>query len=199
MRARELMSHPVVTVMPDTPVKEVAALLVSRCINAVPVIDAQGGLVGIVSEADLVSLETMPDPRRHAIPTGNGDGPIPVTARDVMTADVVAAPGDADVAEIARTMVDRHIKQIPILSDGHVVGIVARRDLLRVLAREDEEIRAELQDLLDEELFALGRFHGEVSRGVVTLHGPGEDRGRRLASMLARSVPGVVAVRFAGD
>ena len=63
MRAREVMSSPVVTVPPDAPLKEVAAILVERGINAVPVVDGEGRLVGIVSEADLLPLEAAPGPR----------------------------------------------------------------------------------------------------------------------------------------
>jgi CBS domain-containing protein len=68
MRAKDIMTTPVVTITSGRPVKEVAGLLVERGISAVPVVDERGALVGIVSEADLVPLETTPDPRSRARP-----------------------------------------------------------------------------------------------------------------------------------
>jgi len=104
---------------------------------------------------------------------------------------------DADVAEVARLMIEHRLKTIPIVRDGTVIGIVARRDVLRVLSRRDEEIHVELADLLSEEIEMIGRYRAEVAGGVVTLHGPRDRVGRRLAELLARSVPGVIEVRFA--
>lgn len=188
------MSQPVITVAPGTPLKEVAAILVGHGISAAPVVTESGELVGIVSESDLLHLEA-PDPRRHIAPQPPGGAPLR-TAADAMTREVVALPEDADVAEVARAMLDRGVKRIPILSAGRITGIVSRRDILKVLARSDGEIRDELQELLDDEVEILGRFESRVSEGIVTLRGPRERAGRRLAELLARSVPGVVAVRF---
>jgi len=199
MRAAEIMTTGVVTVRPSTHVKDVAALLVARGINAAPVVDEHGELVGIVSEADLVMLEGQPDPLRHAIPAADlgGRKDAPRTAGQVMTRRVVALPEDSDVAEVARLMLERRIKQIPIVSGNRVVGIVSRRDILKVLARSDTDIHVELEDLLDDEIRMIGRFRAEVSDGVVTLRGPDDAESRRLVELLARSVPGVIAVRFA--
>ena len=200
MRADEIMTKDVVTVAPGATVKDVARLLVARGINAVPVVDARGQMVGIVSERDLIPLETQEDPRRHARPLGNGDAPgaaVPHTVAEVMTRDVVALPEDADVADVARMMIGHRIKQIPIVQGDRVLGIVARRDVLKLLARADTDIHLELEDLLDEEIQAIGRYRAEVAGGVVTLRGPADSNSRRLATALARSVPGVIAVRFA--
>ncbi len=199
MRAAEIMTTGVVTVHPSTHVKDVAALLVARGINAAPVVDERGELVGIVSEADLVMLEARPDPLRHAIPVRDlgRKSDAPRTAGQVMTRQVIALPEDADVAEVARLMLERRIKQIPIVSGNRVVGIVSRRDILKVLARSDTDIHVELEDLLDDEIRMIGRFRAEVSDGVVTLRGPADADSRRLVELLARSVPGVIAVRFA--
>ncbi len=196
MRAREIMSSPVVTVAPDTTVKEAAALLVRHRINALPVVDAAGELAGIVSEGDLIALERTPDPRRHEIPSRESARPVPTTVAEVMTRSVVATHEEADPAEIAKVMLERRVKQLPILRDGRVVGIVARRDLLRVLARPDDEIERELQDLLDGEIEMVGRFTARVGGGVVNLSGPHDRSDRHLAEVLSRGVPGVIAVRF---
>ncbi len=197
MRARDVMTSPVITVRATTPVKEVARTLVEHEISAVPVVDEEEHLIGIVSEADLVTLETQPDPRAQAIPVVTHRLHLPGTAADVMTRDVVAEREDADVAEVARLMIEHRLKTIPIVRDGTVIGIVARRDVLRVLSRRDEEIHVELADLLSEEIEMIGRYRAEVAGGVVTLHGPRDRVGRRLAELLARSVPGVIEVRFA--
>jgi CBS domain-containing protein len=195
VRVRDVMSSPVVTVPPDMRLKEVADLLVGHGITAVPVVD-HGDLVGIVSEADLVSLQLAPDPRAYlaALPEPATD--LPRTAAEVMTQEVVALPADADLAEAARLMLERRIKSIPIVQRRQVVGIVARRDLLEVLARSDEGIAAALEALLADELGPPSRYRVAVRDGMVRLTGSTDPTSRLLAARLARSVPGVLEVRF---
>jgi CBS domain-containing protein len=134
VRVREVMSSPVVTVPPGLPLKEVAKVLVTRAISAVPVVDA-GELVGILSEADLVPLELAPDPRAHLAPVPEASQAAPRIASQAMTRDVIALPEEADVADAGRLLLELGIKSIPVLRGHRVVGIVARRDLLEVLAR----------------------------------------------------------------
>src|SRR4029450_3203730 len=100
VRVREVMSSPVVTVPPDMPLKEVAKLLVTRAISAVPVMDA-GELVGLLSEADLVPLELVPDPRAHLAPLPEASQPAFRLASEAMTREVIALPEEADVADAA--------------------------------------------------------------------------------------------------
>lgn len=121
----------------------------------------------------------------------------PRTAAEVMTSDVIALSAEAGVAEVARVMVERAVKHVPIVSAGRLVGMVARRDVLRVLARKDELIASDLETLFGHEALVLGPISVDVSDGIVTLDGPRDPRDRRLAQVLTRSVPGVVAVRFA--
>src|SRR5262245_27352518 len=197
MRVREIMSSPVVTVTVDTTVKQAAALLVERGFNALPVVDGDE-LVGIVTEADLVPLESVPDPRRHLAPLDPGEGRLPRLVGEVMTREVITLPPGVDAAEAARMMGSSDLRSIPVTADRRVVGIVTRRDLVRVLARTDEEIARELAALLAEELPG-GPVGLEVADGVVTLSfagtlDPGE---RRVAELLARTVPGVLRVRSA--
>jgi CBS domain-containing protein len=196
MRAKDIMTTPVITVAPTTPLKDVANTLIHRQINAVPVVNEANELIGMVSEADLVELETTPDPRSQVLPLRHRNKPFPRTAGEVMTTKVVALPEEADTSQIARLMLEKRIRQIPIVSGTHVTGIVARRDLLKVLARSDTEIRYEVLDLLEDEILMLGRFGAEVSGGVVTLRGSTDRPGRRLAELLTRSVPGVLEVEF---
>jgi CBS domain-containing protein len=194
---KELMSSPVVTVPPELPVKQVAALLVERCISAVPVLDARGQLVGIVSEADLVPLQAAPQRSRRFPHPDRLLEFLPDTAGEAMTQHVVALPEDATVAEAASLMVERAVKRIPIVRDGRVTGIISHRDLLRALARPDAAIRAEVEELLDERVLQLGEVRVAVLGGVAHLSGPPDRGGQRLAEVLVRSVPGTVGVTFA--
>ena len=194
MRVREVMSSPVVCVPPDMPVKEVAELLVRDGISAVPVVE-DGELVGIVSEADLVPLELAPDPRAHLLPPAELPGQLPKVAGEAMTREVVALAEDADLAEAGRLMLERGIRSIPILQGRRVVGIGARRDLLAVLARRDQDIGRELAGLLAAELGEPSPYRATVQDGNVELRGPSDPTSRRRASLLAREVPGVLEVR----
>jgi CBS-domain-containing membrane protein len=195
VRVREVMSSPVVCVPPDMGLKEVADLLVRDGISAVPVVEG-GELVGILSEADLVPLELAPDPRAHLIPPADPPGHLPKLAAEAMTREVVALPEDADLAEAGRLLLERRIKSIPVVRGRRVVGIVARRDLLAVLARSDQDIARELEGLLASELGAPNPYQVTVEDGSVELRGPSDPTSRRLARLLAREVPGVVEVRF---
>jgi CBS domain-containing protein len=195
VRVREAMSSPVVCVPPDLPLKEVANLLVNHRISAVPVVD-HGELVGIISEADLVPLELAPDPEAHLTPPANLPGQLPKVAGEAMTREVIALAEDADLAEAGRLLLERRIKSIPVVRGRRVVGIVARRDLLAVLARRDQDIARELEALLASELGAPSPYRVTVEDGSVTLTGPTDPTSRRLAGLLAREVPGVLEVRF---
>jgi CBS domain-containing protein len=192
MRTRDIMTSPVVTVTPDTSLKDVAALLVERAVNALPVVDGDGRLCGIVSEADLLALEA-------AAPGASGARPAaPHSAREVMSQSVYTVAEDTDAAAAARMMLRHGLKSVPVVAgDDRVVGIVARRDLLRLVARGDEDVRADLERRLEEELELLRRVRIEVADGVVTVAGAG-DLGRQLVIALAGTVPGVVEVR-SGD
>jgi CBS domain-containing protein len=195
VRVRDVMSSPVVTVPPGMRLKDVADLLVRHGISAVPVVD-NGELVGIVSEADLIPLELAPDPRAHLIAPADPPVHLPKVAAEAMTQVVVALPEDADAAEAGRLMLERRIKSIPVVRGRRVVGIVARRDLLKVLARSDEDIAGDLELLLAAELGAPSPYRTRVRDGIVELTGPTDPTSRRLASLLARGVRGVVEVRF---
>lgn len=197
MRAKDIMTTPAVVVSPAMHLKDVARLFVERDISAAPVVDEEGDLIGIVSEQDLLTMQA-PDPRRHALVAGERLAS-PGAVSEVMKRHVISLPESADVATVARVMLEEKVKRIPIVSGLRVVGIVSRRDILKVLARSDEEIRQELQEFLSEEIEALGMYQAEVREGIVTLRGSRDERDRRLARLVAQSVAGVVAVDFADD
>jgi CBS domain-containing protein len=187
MRTCDVMSSPVVSMPPDAPLKDVAATLVEHGINAVPVVDATDRLIGIVSEADLLSLET-----------GLGRGPAgagPRTAGEVMRQSVYTLTGDTDVTAAARLMLRHRLKSVPVVAGERVVGMVARRDLLRLIARSDHDIQADLDRRLKEEVEVLQRLALDVAGGVVTIDAAAGSLARQLLEGLARTVPGVVEVR----
>ena len=96
-----------------------------------------------------------------------------------------------------RRLLRHRLKSVPVVDGDRVVGIVARRDLLRLVARGDDDVRADLQGRLEREVELLRRLRIEVADGVVTVTGPG-DLARKLVVALARTVPGVVEVRSGG-
>ncbi|GAA2552819.1 CBS domain-containing protein [Pseudonocardia hydrocarbonoxydans] len=128
MQARDVMTSPVITLRPDTPVRAAAALLISHGFTASPVVDADGRLLGIVTEADLM--------RGRIVREGGAvtDAPEPAVAA-VMSGDpVTAGPGD-DLADVVATMLEHGFRSLPVVRGTDLVGILSRRDVLRCVAR----------------------------------------------------------------
>jgi CBS domain-containing protein len=113
-----------------------------------------------------------------------------------MIRDVLALSEDADTAMIAIEMLHGNVKHIPIVREGKVVGIVSRHDLVRLLTRPDAEIEADLRELLDRERLWAEPVGVSVTGGVAEVRGPADAQARRLIEVLARTVPGVIEVRF---
>jgi CBS domain-containing protein len=130
MLARDVMSSPVITLRPDVPAHAAAALLVSHGFTAAPVVDGEHRVVGIATEADLV--------RGRIVPEGwtVDEQPEP-TVVEVMTPSPTVMPPDADLADVVALMLDLGIRSIPIVDDGVLVGVVSRRDVLRVVANRE--------------------------------------------------------------
>lgn len=190
------MSSPVITVRPETPVKVAARLLVDNEISAMPVLDSKGRLVGIVSEADLMQMQTRPDPRSQATPVAPSAGTAPRTVAEVMTHAVLTLQVDNEVSQAARTMLEAGIKRMPVLRRNRLVGVVSRRDLMRVIARSDESMRAEIVKRLRELGIAAAERNVVVEQGAVTIGLAVDDRERSLVETTALTVPGVLEVRF---
>jgi CBS domain-containing protein len=196
MRVKDVMTTPVVTIRADASPKEAAALLREREIGALPVVDEHDDLIGMISETDLIRLGTEGDPRRHLLPLPRRyPAKTAATVAELMTAPVLTVNEDTDVASAARLMLERDVRQLAVVSAGHVVGIIARRDLIKVLARDDEQIKAELEELFNGETL-VDHYTIEVHEGVATLDGSADSADRRLARILARGVPGVIEVVF---
>jgi CBS domain-containing protein len=198
MRALEIMTRPVFTAHPWTPVQEAAAILTKHAITALPVLDAEHRLVGMVSEGDLLWHRVPADPDVHLSrrPDDAVTDP-PGTVGDVMTTAVVTMPTGASTADLAEAMLQYDVRSIPIVDGPAVVGIVSRRDLLRTLVRNDDVIAADVREALDAYAGGEQRWHADVADGVVTVSGPFTDQAEvAVVRILAKSVGGVLAVHL---
>jgi CBS domain-containing protein len=139
MRASDLMTTPVRTVHPWTTVSEAAAILTQHEITAMPVLDADERLIGIVSEGDLLWHRVPASPEAHLWrrPDDRVQDP-PGMVGDAMSTTVVALSPNTDAAGIAETLLNNDIRSVPIVEGATVVGIVSRRDLLRSLVSRKE-------------------------------------------------------------
>lgn len=182
MRVKDIMTVRVFTVGPETPVKEVASLLIERRMSGVPVVDG-AEVVGIVSESDILPLHEEKPAR-------------PVrTAADVMTAPVITLTEEATVTEAARVMERHRVKRAPVLRDGVLVGIITRGDLLRPYLRTDSEILAAVEDAVVAQGLSPRVIRAGASEGVVTLEGSvSAERDRAILLRLIRSLDGVIDV-----
>ena len=155
MKVRDIMSSPVVTVREDTPMLEVARLMVERRIGGVPVVRRDGRLVGIVTESVFAAAEgpvpfsllRLPQVFGHWLSRDNlervYDEARATKAADVMTRSVATAMEDEPVEAAARKMCEAKVHRLPVLRDGVPVGMVARHDLLRVMLRLSSDPSAE--------------------------------------------------------
>ncbi len=191
------MSQPVITVRPETGIKTAAALLVEHGISALPVVDSTGRLVGIISEADLISIEARPDPRSQATPLAPTAGSTPRHVAEIMTRDVVVVSAHSEVAQAARTMLSSDVKRVPVMRGRRLVGIVSRRDLVKVIARADEQIERKINSLLAELGLTTAGATVKVTDGVATVPVDYQGDTRRLVESAVLQVAGVLEVRFA--
>lgn len=193
MLVREVMSSPVYTVLPSTTIKQALQTLDAHKITAMPVVDEHGRPIGVVSEVDLLWGALRADQRRHEIPTSE-DAALPSVVAQVMNHHPVTVEPDSDLATAVDLMMTTAIKSIPVVQHGRVIGIVSRRDVVHALARTDEEIRAEVGELLRA---VADDWTVEVVDGQVEVDGPETDSQVRLATALASTVTGVVRVDIA--
>ncbi|MHC6630177.1 CBS domain-containing protein [Streptomyces globosus] len=199
----DVMTTEVVAVTPDTGFKDIAAAMRRWKVTALPVVEGEGRVVGVVSEADLLPKEEFHEHRpgmieqmRRLADTAKAGS---VTAGELMTSPAVTVGPDATLPGAARLMAVRHVKRLPVVDGGGTLrGIVSRSDLLKVFLRPDEELAAEIRRTFVERLFPLshGAVGVTVEHGVATLTGPVRDeRLIPVAERLAHAVEGVVDVR----
>jgi CBS domain-containing protein len=191
MQARDIMTRPVITFRPETPVRHAAAVLTRKQITAAPVVNAEDELVGMVSEADLIVDRFPPDPRSR-LRREDSEATPPQTVGEVMTTTVIAMSGSADAADLAHAMVEYDVRSIPVVTGSAVVGIVSRRDLLKTLVRDDDVVRAEVMSRIETYTGGQTGWEVEVHDGQVHLGGNVDDDAEaRVLLILARTVPGV--------
>jgi CBS domain-containing protein len=208
MKVGEIMKRSVVTVRPETSLRDVAGLLVEHGISGVPVVGDSGAVLGIVSEADFLIRERgIPDRRPRLLDRVFGRGAslaadelaklAAKTAGEAMTIPaVVVGPGTA-VREAARIMSARQINRLPVIEDNQLVGIVTRADIVRAFVRTDEELRAAILDevvrramWLDDRAVSV-----TVGDGVARIDGTVERRSDVvILERLVREIPGVLDV-----
>jgi CBS domain-containing protein len=198
---RDVMTTEVVAVEPSTPFKEIAARLARHRISAVPVLDADRRVLGVVTEADLLLKQEHPDPEANVPPVWSRrrrrerKKAAAVVAGKLMTAPATTVSPTATLAEAARSLHDAGVQRLPVVDEtDRLVGIVSRADLLTVFTRPDGAIESEIVDeiIVDDFGMAPSRFFVQVDDGVVVLQGRAERRS--LIPDLVRAVHGVEGV-----
>ncbi|MFI6985940.1 CBS domain-containing protein [Embleya sp. NPDC050154] len=198
----DVMTQRVVAVRRDAPFKEIARTLKQWKVSALPVLEDDGRVVGVVSEADLLPKEEFRDgdPNyyeegwRLSDPAKAGA----VTAEELMSTPAITVRAGVTLAQAARIMAMRRVRRLPVVDDGGVLrGIISRADLLKVFLRSDEDIEEEVRRTVVSYLFPAFshtiRVH--VHEGVVTLRGHiGDASLIPVAVRLVRAVEGVVDI-----
>ncbi|KOY53713.1 CBS domain-containing protein [Streptomyces sp. XY332] len=182
----DVMTHAVISVDRRTPFKDIVETMRQWRISALPVLSEEGRVAGVVSEADLLLKAQGADESRA------------VTAGQLMTVPAVTVTKDATIPGAARLMARGHLKRLPVVdSDGRLVGVVSRGDLLKIYLRPDADIAEELRRLIMAELIPAGSamVQVHVADGIVHLDGSIPDPALKdVLVRVARTVPGVVDV-----
>lgn len=216
MNASGIMTRDVISVGPETPVREIATMMLERRISGVPVVDAERRVLGIVSEGDLIR---RPEIETDHAPTGwlslflsdeersrdfvKSHGRV---AREVMTKPATCVALETPLDEVVRLMERHRVKRLPVVDNGKLVGLVTRADLLRTLvsrrpaapvASSDQDVRERIDAMLRHEDWATSAFvNVQVEDGVAHLWGTVESASQREALILAvRGVSGVKDVQ----
>lgn len=194
------MTATVVAVGRDAPFKEIVRTMEQWRVSALPVLEGESRVVGVVSEADLLPKEQFRDripsrieQARELEALGKAGG---LTAGELMTAPAITVHADATIAHAARTMAVRKVKRLPVVDAmGRLEGVVSRGDLLKVFLREDAEIAEEVRREVVGPLFLSHAQEVviEVNEGVVTVRGEIRDTSLvPVAARLIRAIEGVV-------
>ena len=216
MRAYEIMTPQVITVGPETAVSEAARLMLQYHISGLPVVDAQGRLIGIVSEGDFLhrtETETQHSRSRWLSYIAGIDRAAIEFSReagrrvcDIMTPDPFTATEDMRLDEVVDVMESRKVKRLPVMRNDRLVGIITRSDFLIAVAgmarqladatSDDAQIQAEVQAALQKAPWRPCRLAVTVRDGVVSLRGiVRKESARKAAIIAAQNIPGVRKVR----
>lgn len=205
MKVSDIMAREVLTVPPEASVREVASLMLERRISGIPVVDAEGRVLGVVSEGDLIrrpeidtdqasrgwlSIFVSEEEQARDFVKSHGR-----RAREVMTQPAVCVAPDTPLDEAVRIMERHRIKRLPVLEHGKLVGLMTRADVVRALLQRrpglsaghsDRELRERIEAVLRSEGWAASAYIAvEVEGGVVRLWGTVESVAQREAILLA--------------
>lgn len=181
-KVRNVMSTDVATVRAATPFKDVARLLSQRDVSALPVVDLDGHVLGVVSEGDLLVKQGTQEIRYSRTlwdwwrDRANHRRATATTAGELMTAPAITVGATSTVAGAARTMAEHGVKRLPVVDDdGRLVGIVSRKDVLTVFLRKDEDIRDDIVERVFEHGLGMtvnpATVTVDVHGGVATITG----------------------------
>jgi CBS domain-containing protein len=215
MKARDVMVSPAITIKSTSSVKDVAKILLERRISAVPVVDDQGKLVGIVSEGDLLHRAEAGTERRRSwwLSAFAGEHALALEyikahslkVTDVMTTRVITATPDSPLHAVAALLEKNSIKRVPIVENGQLVGIVSRANLVQAVASAGKGLEIPLSDAAIRDK-VLARLNAQpwvhttllnitVNGGVVDIWGIAQSETERKAiAVAAETTPGVCAV-----
>ena len=190
MQVLDLMTTEVIKVSPDTPIKEAAQLMFRHRVSGLPVVEDDGTLGGIITEADFLRME---------VARGEAEDPQPIeSVSEVMSRGVVTVGPEEGIAEAAKIMVVQDVKRLPVVDDEErLLGIISRLDIVAVFTRPDEIIEDEIrEDLIRRVLFVdPDAIEVSVKGGVATFSGEiGTRNEARLLEELARRLDGVMRV-----
>ena len=217
MKAKDVMTHCVVSIAPDAPILEAIGRMISHQVSGMPVIDADGKLAGMITEGDFLHraethteapqrrwLELLLGPVSPAEEYSRSHGRI---VRDVMSPNVITVDAEAPLGEVVRLMEENAIKRIPVTADGRVVGIVSRADLMAALAERltqpkkqsvgDAAIRESIiAEMRKQTWCPLHALKVVVRSGVVEVKGTiFDEQQRRALHVLVGNVAGVKGFR----
>lgn len=213
MLVENVMRSPVLSVKASAPLKDAVAMMLAQGISGLPVVDDAGALVGMVTEGDLLRRGELGTEKKRPrwIEFFRGPGAAADafvqshgrTVGEVMSAEPVTIGPKAALGEAVELMAQRRIKRLPVVEGGRMVGIVARSDLVRALARmlpdakavesDDEAIRRAVEAELAKQSWAgKGMIRVHCNKGVVELSGMLlDERGRQAAKVVVENTPGV--------
>ena len=217
MRAKDVMTRDLISVTPDATVLQAARLMLQHHISGLPVVDASGKLVGILSEGDFLRRRETATQRRRSRWLEFLMGPGKIASEytqshgskvaEVMTSDVRTVGEDTDLEKIVELMEKHRIKRVPVIRDDRIVGIVTRSNLMHAMVsmarstppgpQSDDVIREQLlAELKKQEWAPIAMTNIVVRDGIVELWGAIIDERQRTAlKVAAENVPGVKAVK----
>jgi len=206
MKVQDLMTRSVLTVRPDTPLKDAAALLSEHRISGLPVVDGERRVLGVLSEGDILFKESNGRESKQgflerllAVPQPGLELKIAArTTGEAMSAPALTIGPRRPVTEAATTMIDEGVNRLPVIDDEErLIGIITRADLVRAFVRSDAEVEHEIrEDVIRRTLWIEpATIHIDVDEGEVSLSGEVETKGdAELIPTYVQRVPGVVSV-----